>query len=114
MTSTLLSAIHKQTNFEISQIRGIALAMMLVSWPTSQWISATRAQITVNMRRIARVTLCNALHKLLVVVPSTALQSSDSHRGLQKLASRDLANLAIHKTGLREVPVLPNHRGLSA
>ena len=66
--------------------RGIALAAILPSQPTSQWISAVRVQIAVKMNRIAKVisTMHIALHKSPVSVPSRALTSRDSHRGLQK------------------------------
>ena len=40
--------------------RGIALAMMPASWPTSQWISAARVYIAVQMYRIAKEIFCDA------------------------------------------------------
>ena len=70
--------------------RGIALAAIPPSRPTSQCISTMRVQIAVNMHRIAKVVsaLHIALHKSpvfnTVLVPSRALTSRDSHRGLQK------------------------------
>ena len=59
---------------------------MFASWPTSQWIFATRAQIAVNMHRMAKVisAMHTALHKSLLLVPSKALKSLDTHGGLRK------------------------------
>ena len=48
-------------------LQDIALAEMLASWPTSQWISAARAQIAVKMHRIAKVIFCNAHRTALIV-----------------------------------------------
>ena len=59
--------------------RGIAIAVMLASWPTPQWISAARAQIAVKTHRIAKVIFCNA-HRTAQIT----LTSRDSHRGLLK------------------------------
>ena len=66
--------------------RGIAIAVMLASWSTSQWISAVRAQIAgkciASQRRFSATHI--ALHKSLALVQSKALKSRDSHRGLLK------------------------------
>ena len=66
--------------------RGIALAAMLPSQPTSPWVSAARVQIEMKIHRIAKVVSAMhiALHKSLVSVPFRALTSHDSYRGLQK------------------------------
>ena len=81
--------LNKRTNTaECSRLssphRGIALAAMLPSRSTLQWISAVRVQIAVKMHRIAKVVSAMhiALHKSLVSVPSRAVTLRDSHRGL--------------------------------
>ena len=96
------SASGSQTGSKLtSPHRGIALRMMLASWPTSQWISTVRGQIAVK-RCIASQRWCSvmhiALHKLFVLVPSEAPTPHDSQHGLQsishlRVASSDLANL---------------------
>ena len=48
-----------ETKFTKS-LRGIALAVMLASWPTSQWISAASAQIAVKTHRVAKLIFRDA------------------------------------------------------
>ena len=45
---------------QLSSHRGIAIAAMPASWPTSQWITAARVQITVKTHCIAKVMFCDA------------------------------------------------------
>ena len=59
--SIIIKHTQVHPNFGLSSPhRSIAIAMMLASWPTSQWISAARAQIAVKTHRIAKVIFCDA------------------------------------------------------
>ena len=66
-------------------------AVMLASWPSSQWISTARAQIAMKTHRIAKMisAMHIALHKSLVLVPSKVGCKRTSH------CTHDLANLAL-------------------
>ena len=65
--------------------------MLLASWPTSEWISAARAQIAIKLyhitNHIAKMIFWD-VHRTAQIAcygsTQTPLQSRDSHRGLQK------------------------------